>query len=395
MLKKLFCILLAATLCALSFGCGKAVKPITPSEAKIGVVMPDSGTIGLSGAILQGLQKSAASLGFPEPICINDVTDTAFDASSSLSLETEATETQAETTLAPSEPESFTQEDGQVVVRAVPVPEQPPVTAADAAAQLLNEGCGILVFADARYDGFSAWLAPQFKDAVVLQYRGAHTDIPNLQSFSDSVYEAFYLAGVAAGSEGVKQIGFTARKGDAEEKQCINAFALGAAAYEPKAHVTVGFTGVDLDLDRERTVPLSLIETDKCALLAQSVYTALPVSVAANIEGATKRSPLPCIGFGYDMVRDGGSKYLCSVVYNFSVYFDAALTALQNGAFDPAPYTGGVKEKLTVLSPLQNASEKTVKNVQAAADAFAEGSLSVFDGFKSEKNGYASNVTIR
>ena len=395
-MKRIFAILLVLALLCGFCACGKTDKENvgTPdaSQLKIGVLFPDTAnTTSITHAHLLGLQKTAEALKLPEPICKYSIDDVSFDA------DTEVTATTAEPieTTQPPAPESYTTEDGEVIVRGVPIAEPPRESAVSAAADLMDQGCGVIVATDPIYDELTAFLAQKFEKVIFLQYRGTHTDLKNLQSFTDNAYEAFYLAGAVAGSEGATKIGFTARTGDGDETDCINAFALGAAKTEPTAKVIVRMTHVNFDLELERTLPLKLIEEDKCTLLAQSVFTALPLSVAAGSDGAYKHAPVPCIGFGYDMKSDGGSKYLCSVVYDFSVYFTAALQSIADGSFDAAPYTGGVREGLVTLSELQHASDETKAELQSLTQAYENGKLQPLKGFKPAKNGYAANVTIR
>ena len=392
---KRFCLIILLILALLCGCCGCGQKGASGSgrQLKIGALFTDkANATGVSHFHLLGLQKAAESLKLAEPLCKYNITDVSFDASEPV---TAVETTKPDETTSQPEPESYTAEDGEVIIRGVPIQEPMPESGVSAAADLIAQGCNVIVATDPVYDELTAFLAQEFKKVTFLQYRGTHTDLKNLQSFSDELYEAFYLAGAVAGSESVKQIGFTARKGDADETDCINAFALGAAKTNPDAAICVRMTHVDFDLYLERTVPLELIGKDKCTLLAQSVFTALPLSVAAGTDSEDDRKPLPCIGFGYDMQADGGEKYLCSVVYHFDAYYAQALQALRDGKFDASPYTGGVGDGVVGLSALQNASEKTKASVQKLTDEFKNGTLHPLEGFTPEKNGYAANVTVR
>lgn len=389
-------LLLCALLCGLA-ACGKGDKK-TPGETtdvkemKIGVLFPDNANAtGITHYLQLGIQKAAEAQKASAPVCKYGITDVSFDENEPVSA---TTAEQAETT-DPPEPESYTTEDGEVVVRAVPIAQPKAESAVSAAADLIDQGCSVIVAADPIYDKLTAFLAKQFSDVTFLQYRGTQTELPNLQSFTENAYEAFYLAGAVAGCENVKRIGFTARTGSPDEIDCINAFALGAAKMNKNAEIYLRLTHVPLDLGLERTLPLALIEEDECALLAQSVFTALPVSVAAAADSEKKRDPLPCIGFGYDMKADGGSRYLCSVVFDFSVYFTEALQSIADGSFDASAYTGGVREGIVGLSSLQNASEKAKSTLQTLTEEYKNDKLHPLEGFKPAKSGYAKNVKLR
>lgn len=386
-------LLVLALLCGCC-ACGnkEGAKSGGVKELKVGALFSDSaGATGISYHHLLGLQKAAKSLDLPDPVCKYSVTDVSFDESEPVTVAAKPTEsTPAD------EPESYTTKDGEVIVRAVPLGEKTEESAVSAAADLIEQGCNVIVATDPIYDDLTAFLAKEFKKVTFLQYRGTHTDLKNLQSFSDNLYEAFYLAGAVAGCDkDVKQIGFTARKGDSDEIDCINAFALGVAKNNPDAMVNVRMTHVDFDLYQERIIPLELIEKDKCTLLAQSVFTALPLSVAAGAGSEKARDPLPCIGFGYDMQADGGERYLCSVVFEFSAYYTEALTAISDGSFRSDAYTGGVKQGVVRVTALQHASDDAKNELQTLILAFKKDTLHPLEGFTPEKNGYAANITVR
>ena len=176
--------------------------------------------------------------------------------------------------------------------------------------------------------------------------------------------------------------------------QNINAFALGCAKYNKDAKLTVRYTNVPFDLSLERTIPETLIEKDKCDLIAQSVLTALPQAVASNQDGEYKFEPVACIGFGYDMAADGGKQSVCSVMFDFGIYFEKALSALTDGTFEATAYVGGITDGVVTLSKLYTDSAKAAEAQKAVADAFAKG-LDVFEGVTAAKGEYAANVTVK
>lgn len=408
-ITRILSLCLAAVLALSCFGCGnKPAKPddsgvsaLPVADMKIGVLFSDNATAnGQAYFHNLGIEDAAKSLSVKTEQILykNNITDVAFDAEGQLTTTTapmeSATDTAEPTTEKKTEPESFTDDEGNIVIVATPVKPKPSETAVEAVADLLEKGCNILIATDAIYDDFTAWLATQYKDLIILQYNGTHTDLANVQPYSVNLYEAFYMAGAVAGAIGAKNIGFVAGVKNQQAVQNINAFALGCAKYQKDAKVTARYTGVAFDLSLERTVPETLIAKDKCDMIVQSVFTALPQAVASNPNKEYKFDPVPCIGFGYDMAADGGKQSVCSVVYNFGVYFEKALTALRDGTFEATAFVGGVTDGTVGLSNLYTDNTKAAEAQNAVAKAFADG-MDIFDGFTAAKGEYAANVSVK
>lgn len=409
---RLFSLCLAAVLVLSSFGCtGKSPSPekethpaLAAADLKIGVLFSDDASInGQSYFQKIGIENAMQKLSLKEEQVLykTNIADVSFEAEGKLTTTTAPTETTTEkeetekkTTAKSTEPESFTDDEGNNVIVATPVTPVPAETAVEAVFDLLEKGCNVLIATDAVYDDFTAWVAGQYKDLLVLQYNGTHTDLANVQPYSVKLYEGFYMAGAVAGALGAKNIGFVAGVKDDAAVQNINAFALGCAKYNKDAKLTVRYTNVPFDLSLERTIPETLIEKDKCDLIAQSVLTALPQAVASNQDGEYKFEPVACIGFGYDMAADGGKQSVCSVMFDFGVYFEKALSALTDGTFEATTYVGGVTDGVVTLSKLYTDSAKAAEAQKAVADAFAKG-LDVFEGVTAAKGEYAANVTVK
>ena len=379
---RIFSFFAAAALLFLLCGCGAASPGSTQTEAttlpplrKIGCIVPDSATVGsMTYRMLADLRQAAQETdGFDTQILLQTgITDAAVPEGEKLPPPT------TQTTTSPPEPESFTDKDGKVYIEAVPVTPASPLTASYAASRLIEDACEVIVFADARYDAFSAWLAEKYPDLYVLQYEGKETNLSNRQTFSIDARAPFYMPGAVAAARGDMRIGFTAGRDTAQNRACINAFALGAASENEKTQIIVRFLGADSDLVLERTVPAMLLEEDGCTLLAQSVLTALPVAAAAEKKAA-------CIGFGYDMAADGGAQYVCSVVLHFDVFFRQALSAVADGSFSAAVFQGNAENGAASLSELHHATD-----AMGQALSRSEKAAEKTDVFRAEP----SNITI-
>ncbi len=372
-------------------------KAVAVKDMKIGVLFTDNAvSTGDSYFHLKGLEKAAGEIGlnFEKQVIIKkNITDVTFDEKTSfvpeIITEEEAVSEKKE------EPSTFLDKNGNPVIEAVPVKEQTPDTTVQAVSSLLDGGCNIIVFTDSIYDGFSSYFAKQNNDTVVLQYKGTSKDIINLYNYDTNVYEAFYLAGAVAGNiskEG--SIGFVCGIQNDETKKNINAFALGALESNKDSKIVLGATNVAFDLGLERSLPKELISDDGCDFIAQSVYTALPQTVSENSHGEYEHSPVPCIGYGYDMSPDAKTQNVCSVIIDYSVFFADILTALSEGKFSNGSFVGSVANGGVHLSEFRTDSENLTKLTDSLKKKFTA-DFDLFEGFTASENGYAANVTIK
>ncbi len=400
--RQYIALLLCLALILALVGCGKSAnngkssaKVIPADEIKIGVLLPDSGNAsGPSGYQMQGIEQIMETFHLDESKLLikKNVTDTSFEENDKLSNETTVTEEEKETTA--KEPESFTDDKGNVIIEAIPAKLPQRETAKQAMSDLLDKGCNVIIATDAIYDNFTAWCAKQYKKVFFLQYRGTHEDFGNLQSYSDKIYEGFYLAGAVAAMSGSQHPGFVAGIKNKESAKLVNAFALGAQKFNSDIKVTARFTNVPLDLSLERTLPLALIQTDKCDFITQSVVTALPQAVASNQGKEYKIKPVQCIGYGYDMQADGGKSNLCPVVYHFDAYFESALSSIIDRTFPNSPFLGGVKEGVVGLSELRTKNQEVTDGVQKLLDAFKNDQVNISDTLDT-MHPFADNVTVK
>ncbi|MFI3229428.1 MAG: BMP family ABC transporter substrate-binding protein [Bacillota bacterium] len=150
----------------------------------------------------------------------------------------------------------------------------------------------------------------------------------NMNNFFGSIYEARYLAGVAAGLQsleiGNNNIGYVAAYGTdvAECSSGINAFALGAQSVNPDAVVKVKVLDSWFDMQNESDYAYNLLVDEGCGIVTHHCDTSGP-SLAAEAEGKYS------IGYNSDMANEvtDASSVLTSVVWNWGVYYKAAAEA--------------------------------------------------------------------
>ena len=153
----------------------------------------------------------------------------------------------------------------------------------DAAADLVDAGCGI-IFADSfGHEDFMIQAAKEFPDVQFCHATGtkAHTEgLPNYHNAFASIYEGRYLAGVAAGmklnemiesgkiKEDEAKIGYVGAFTYAEVISGYTSFFLGARSICPSATMEVTFTGSWYDETAEKEGATTLIN-DGCVLISQ------------------------------------------------------------------------------------------------------------------------------
>ncbi len=396
------CFLMTLSLFA---ACGKDETPeqtstheaIAVKDMKIGILFEDNAvSTGDSYFHITGIEKAAETIGLDSEKQLfikKNVTDVTFDENTSFDKVTEAEASSVTEDAA--EPETFIDADGNPVVEAVPVKQTSPETAVQAVSSLLSDGCNVIIATSMIYDSFSQYVAKQNKDIVVIQFNGTGKDIPNLYNYSSNVFEGFYLAGaVAATVSESGNIGFISGIQNDEITKNINAFSIGVSDTNKDAKVTLRRTNVAFDLGLERTLPAELISADKCDIIVQSVYTALPQTVAENASKEYDHEPVPCIGFGYDMSADAQKMNVCSIIIDYSVFFTEILTALSEGKFANGSFVGTVENGSVYLSEFRSNTEKLTEVINIAKQKLS-GDTGIFEGFSANENGFAINITVK
>ena len=258
----------------------------------------------------------------------------------------------------------------------------------EAAADLVDSGCGF-VFADSfGHESFMIQAAKEFPDVKFAHATGtrAHTEnLPNYANAFASIYEGRYLAGVAAGlklnqmiEEGKitaeeAKIGYVGAFTYAEVISGYTSFYLGAKSICPSATMEVQFTGSWYDETAEKEAATLLIN-DKCALISQH----------ADSMGA----PTACETAGVPNVSYNGSTqsacpntFIVSSRIDWAPYYEYAITAAMNGEAIDTDWTGTLATGSVVLTDVNEnaAAEGTQARIDEVKAALEAGEVHVFD----------------
>ena len=258
----------------------------------------------------------------------------------------------------------------------------------DAAAELVDAGCGI-VFADSfGHEDFMIQAAKDFPEVQFCHSTGTKAHTENLANYHNafaSIYEGRYLAGVAAGMKINEMIdagtitadeakmGYVGAYTYAEVVSGYTSFFLGARSVCESVTMEVTFTGSWYDEALEKEAANKLIN-DGCVLVSQH----------ADSMGA----PTACEKAGVPIVSYNGSSqdacpntFIVSSRIDWTPYYVYAIKAAQGGEAIEADWTGNLGTGSVVLTDVNEevAAEGTADKIAEITKKLEAGELQVFD----------------
>ena len=262
--------------------------------------------------------------------------------------------------------------------------------------QLAGQGCNIIFGISFGYLNAFAEAAEDYPDIVFSHATGYLSNDTNFNNYFGRIYQARYLAGIAAGYKslelGNNNLGYVSAWGTEYAETCsgINAFTLGARAVNPDAVVHVKQISTWGDQELERQAAEVLIDTYDCCVIAQHCDSAQPQIVAQE------RGVFGC-GYNSDMAEQAPDAHLVAPVWNWDVYYQLAMETAMNG--DAASffgtvgnYYGGLAEGMVGVSPITgNCTPETASAIQQATDLMISGQWDVFSGTRLSFSGTADS----
>ena len=263
---------------------------------------------------------------------------------------------------------------------------------ANAVDTLVAADCNIIFGTSFGYMQAMADKAQEYPDVIFSHATGYMSNDTNFNNYFGRIYQARYLAGVAAGLKsletGNNNLGYVSAYGTEYAETCsgINGFTLGAQSVNPNAKVYVKELGAWADEVNESAFAKELIQNYNCGVISQHCDSAQP-QIAAQDAGV-----FGC-GYNSDMTADAPKAHLTAAIWNWNVYYHTAIQAAMdcNGEASKfvsnmggGAYYGGLNEGFVDVSPL---NEKTVApGTEAAIEAvkakIATGEWDVFSGTK-------------
>ncbi|MBR1797328.1 MAG: BMP family ABC transporter substrate-binding protein [Clostridiales bacterium] len=267
--------------------------------------------------------------------------------------------------------------------------------------QLAGQGCNIIFGISFGYLNAFAEAAEEYPEIVFCHATGYLSNDTNFNNYFGRIYQARYLAGIAAGYKsleiGNNNIGYVSAWGTEYAETCsgINAFALGAIAVNPDAVVHVNQISTWGDQELERQAAEVLISSYGCGVIAQHCDSAQPQIVAQE------QGVFGC-GYNSDMASDAPDAHLTAPVWNWNVFYQLAMETAMNedSASDfisniGGNYYGGLTEGMVDISPLTaNNAPEAAEAIELARDLMVSGQWDVFSGTALVFSGDAGSVSV-
>lgn len=242
--------------------------------------------------------------------------------------------------------------------------------------ECISDGCNIIFTTSWGYMETTAKMAEKYPDVYFSHGTGYMSNGKNFNNYFGRIYQARYLSGIVAGMNTTSnQIGYVAAQdvSNSEVTGGINAFAIGVASVNPDAKIYVVVTNSWYDPEKEEAATRELLDMG-CDVMAQHCDTPYPLTLAQEygVYG---------IGYNSDMSKEVPEACLCSVIWNWSAYYTAAVDSVIEGTWSGENYYGGISEGLVQITELASfCAEGTQEKVTEAYEALLDGSNNVFDG---------------
>jgi basic membrane protein A and related proteins len=207
-------------------------------------------------------------------------------------------------------------------------------------------------------------------------------DPENCGSYFGYIDEAVYLSGIAAGgSSKTGKLGFIAAKPIPQVLRNINAFLLGARTVNPKATVSVIFTGDWFQPNKEAEAVNNLADQ------GVDVVTCHVDSPKVVLERAKARN-IMCCGFHANGSALDPQGYLTGAEWNWGKIYTDYYNMIKEGKKPPHLVRGGLKDGFVKNSPLgPMVSAETKAKFEAAQAVAMAGKLVIFKGPMKDNTG--------
>jgi len=238
----------------------------------------------------------------------------------------------------------------------------------------VKKGYKVIFTTSFGYMDQTAKAAEKYPNVYFFHCSGYKYNNKNFSAYFGRMYQARFLTGIVAGMMTKSNIiGYVAAHPIPEVIRGINAFALGVKLVNPKAKVHVVWTHTWYDPATEREAAISLLDAG-ADVITQHQDSPAPVQAAAE------RGKY-AIGYNSDMSLFAPEAHLTAPIWNWGVFYVAAVKGVMDGTWKSGFYWWGLKEGIVDIAPFGPAVPDKVKAVVSAfKELIKEGKFDPFTG---------------
>lgn len=258
----------------------------------------------------------------------------------------------------------------------------------EAAAELVDEGCNLILADSFGHEDYIIQAAKEFTDVQFLHATGtkAHTEnLPNYHNAFSAIYEGRYLAGVAAGEKlnqmiadkkitaDQAKLGYVGAYTYAEVISGYTSFYLGAKSVCPSATMKVTFTGSWYDETAEKEAAQKLIN-DGCVVISQHADS-------MGAPTACEKAGVPNVSYNGSTESACPNTFIVSSRINWAPYYEHCIKAVQEGKEIEADWVGTLADNSVCLTDFgaKATADGTAEAVEKAKKGLEDGTIHVFD----------------
>lgn len=258
----------------------------------------------------------------------------------------------------------------------------------EAAAELVDEGCNLILADSFGHEEYIIQAAKEFPDVQFLHATGTHAHTEGISNFHNAfsaIYEGRYLAGVAAGEKLNEMIadkkitadqakmGYVGAYTYAEVISGYTSFFLGARSVCPSVTMEVSFTGSWYDETAEKEAAQKLIN-DGCVLISQHADS-------MGAPTACEKAGVPNVSYNGSTESACPNTFIVSSRINWAPYYEHCIKAVQEGKEIEADWVGTLADNSVCLTDFgaKATADGTAEAVEKAKKGLEDGSIHVFD----------------
>ena len=274
------------------------------------------------------------------------------------------------------------------------VPES--AEAYDACADLADAGCDVVFTNSYGHQTFTLQAAQEFPEVQFVSLAGDMANAANQENYSNafnSIYEARYVSGVAAGlklnemlanneiaaenldADGNVKLGYVGAYPYAEVVSGYTAFFLGARSQCPNVSMEVSYVNSWGDIIAEQAAAEALV-ADGCVIICQHSDTTGPSKAVQAARDAGRN--VYSVGYNISMLSVAPTAALTSSCMKWDVYYTYAIKTAINGEKIARNWCAGYTQNAVGLTELGESAVQSDVYAQVEA-GLADGSIRVFD----------------